>query len=188
MNLAKLLAWDKRTSERMRLNRNQRGLWYLAVFFAHSGDSWWWLNALLLVWLADKIWKLFKGSTIKFTGLLAVAILSLAIIILAIKFIVRRTRPKGEWGDIYRKTDPHSFPSGHAARAFLIALIMLEFGPTWLGIVMLIWAFCVSLARVALGVHYFSDIVVGMLVGLLWGWLIIILTPLLSKSFPFIFT
>ena len=48
-------------------------------------------------------------------------ILILAALVLAIKFLVRRQRPEGEWGAIYRNTDPHSFPSGHAARAVLLA-------------------------------------------------------------------
>ena len=47
----------------------------------------------------------------------------LAVMVLLIKFRIRRQRPVGEWGRIYRNTDPHSFPSGHAARAFLIATI-----------------------------------------------------------------
>ena len=55
-------------------------------------------------------------------------ILGLAGVVLAIKFLVRRERPQGEWGGIYRNTDPHSFPSGHAARAFLIAVVASALG------------------------------------------------------------
>jgi undecaprenyl-diphosphatase len=186
MTWKKIIDWDKHTSEKLRLNRKHRGWWFLTAFFAHSGDSWWWLTALLLVWLVDKIWKLFKGKTIQFTAVLAIAILSLAIIILVIKFIVRRSRPKGEWGKIYRKNDPHSFPSGHAARSFLIALIALFLGPLWLGIALLVWAILVSIARVMMGVHYLSDVIVGMIVGLLWGWVVILLAKPVISAFPFI--
>jgi undecaprenyl-diphosphatase len=56
----------------------------------------------------------------------------LAAMVLGIKFLVRRKRPEGEWGQIYRNTDPHSFPSGHAARAFLIAVIASALAPAWL--------------------------------------------------------
>jgi undecaprenyl-diphosphatase len=80
---------------------------------------------------------------------------------------VRRRRPEGEWGRIYRSTDPHSFPSGHAARAFLIATIAAGLGPPGLAIALWIWAPFVALARVAMGVHYLSDIVAGALFGIL---------------------
>ena len=69
-------------------------------------------------------------------------------------------------GGIYRNTDPHSFPSGHAARAFLIAAVASVLAPAWLGIILWIWAPLVSLARVAMGVHYVSDVLAGALLGI----------------------
>lgn len=95
----------------------------------------------------------------------------LAALVLLVKFRVRRQRPEGEWGSIYRNTDPHSFPSGHAARAFLIATIAAGLGPAWLALLLWIWAPLVSLARVAMGVHYLSDIVAGALFGIVIAWL-----------------
>ena len=93
----------------------------------------------------------------------------LAVIVLAIKFTIRRRRPEGEWGAFYRSTDPHSFPSGHAARVVLIAVLALGLGPWWLALVLCIWAPLVALARVAMGVHYLSDVVAGALVGAVAG-------------------
>jgi len=52
---------------------------------------------------------------------------------------------------------------------------------------MIVWAILVSLARVVLGVHYLVDIIVGMVVGLLWGVIIILATPTLLSAFPFLF-
>ena len=92
---------------------------------------------------------------------------ALAVIVMSLKFIIRRRRPEGEWGGIYRNTDPHSFPSGHAARAFLIAVVAAGLGPAWAGILLWVWAPLVALARVAMGVHYLSDVVAGMIVGIL---------------------
>ena len=86
-----------------------------------------------------------------------------------IKFTFRRQRPEGEWGVIYRSTDPHSFPSGHAARAALLAILTITWGPPWLGVLLVIWAPLVSLARVAMGLHYLSDILVGIFLGLIAG-------------------
>ena len=88
---------------------------------------------------------------------------------LLVKFSVRRQRPEGDWGGIYRLTDPHSFPSGHAARAAMLAVLGVGLGPPWFGAVLVAWTPLVSLARVAMGVHYISDVVAGILLGLLAG-------------------
>ena len=87
------------------------------------------------------------------------------VLVQALKFTIRRRRPEGEWGTVYRFTDPHSFPSGHAARAFLIAAIASFLGPAWLALILWVWAPLVSLARVAMGVHYVSDVLAGAIVG-----------------------
>ena len=87
--------------------------------------------------------------------------------VLGVKFLVKRKRPEGEWGGIYRNTDPHSFPSGHAARAFLIATLGTVLAPPWLAAVLWVWAPLVALARVAMGVHYLSDIIAGAVLGVI---------------------
>ena len=93
----------------------------------------------------------------------------MAVLVLMVKFIVRRRRPEGEWGAIYRNTDPHSFPSGHAARAFMLAVVASALGPLWLAVMLWFWAPLVSLARVSMRVHYMLDVVAGLVVGLLAG-------------------
>ena len=103
------------------------------------------------------------------------SIVGLAVIVLAIKFTIRRRRPEGEWGGFYRSTDPHSFPSGHAARAMLIAILAIGLGPGWLAILLCIWAPLVALARVAMGLHYVSDIAAGVVLGTLAGGLILLI-------------
>jgi membrane-associated phospholipid phosphatase len=88
---------------------------------------------------------------------------------LAIKFSVRRRRPEGSWGGIYRSTDPHSFPSGHATRASMLAVLSIALVPPWLALLVVIWAPLVSFARVAMGVHYLSDVLAGIALGVLLG-------------------
>ena len=106
-----------RLSSQMRVAEKPGALRVIAVFFAHSGDSWFWAIGLFALWLGgDSLWK--QWAVVQFTG-----IALLAALVLAIKFSVRRQRPAGEWGRVYRFTDPHSFPSGHAARSFLIAVV-----------------------------------------------------------------
>jgi undecaprenyl-diphosphatase len=164
MSLRSILEIDARLSNQLRVAERPGLLRSIAVFFAHSGDSWFWGLALILLWVFtdDPHWK--KWSVILFLGISV-----LAVIVMSLKFMIRRRRPEGEWGGIYRNTDPHSFPSGHAARAFLIALMATGLGPAWAGIFLWVWAPLVSLARVAMGVHYASDILAGMVVGILIG-------------------
>jgi undecaprenyl-diphosphatase len=106
---------------------------------------------------------------------LIVAILLTAIIVSIVKITVRRKRPEGEWGKFYRSTDPHSFPSGHAVRAVMLAVVVLGFGPLWLGLLLLLWAPLVGLARVAMGVHYLYDVLAGMVMGLVIGGVVVLI-------------
>lgn len=159
----KLLAWDARLSACLRVAEKPGLFRSLAIFFGHSGDSWFWLIALLIMyWRAAGEWR---GWAIAFI----IAILLTAAFVMAIKFTVRRQRPEGEWGQLYRRSDPHSFPSGHAARAVMLAVIATGYGPVWFATVLLIWAPLVGLARVATGLHYISDVAAGWLLGALAG-------------------
>jgi undecaprenyl-diphosphatase len=176
MSFRSLLELDARLSDQLRVAERPGLLRNISIFFAHSGDSWFWAVGLILLWfLGDAFWK-------EWAVAMAAGIAGLIVIVLMIKFSIRRRRPEGQWGGIYRNTDPHSFPSGHAARAFLIAVIATGLGPAWLAILLWIWAPLVSLARVAMGVHYASDIVAGALVGILVGLIgLQIYQPLLSQ-------
>ena len=140
----------------------------LSVVLAHSGDSWFWILGLgVLWWFGDDYWKQLALAMLIGIGVTA-------LVVMVIKFTVRRRRPQGEWGRIYRSTDPHSFPSGHAARSTMLAVLALGLGPLWLGIAMLIWAPLVGLARIIMGVHYPSDILAGMALGILMGVLVLV--------------
>lgn len=163
MSLRSILELDARLSSQVRVAEKPGFLRNVAVFFAHSGDSWFWAAALIIGWFfSNSVWQ--QWEVVEFFG-----ILGLAGVVLAIKFLVRRERPAGEWGGIYRNTDPHSFPSGHAARAFMIAVVGSALAPPWLATVLWIWAPLVALARVAMGVHYLSDIIAGAVLGIIVG-------------------
>ena len=160
MSLRSVLELDARLSDQMRVAEKPGALRAIAVFFAHSGDSWFWAAALIPLWFfSNSLWK--RWCVVEIVG-----ISLLAVLVLSIKFRIRRKRPEGEWGSIYRNTDPHSFPSGHAARAFLVAVVATVLAPTWLAIVLWIWAPLVAIARVAMGVHYVSDIIAGAIFGI----------------------
>lgn len=180
MSLRSLLALDERLTDRLRLDPGRGKGWKLAAFFAHSGDSWFWMLGLVAIWLlADDAWHYRAG----YMGL---CVGGLALLVFAIKFTIKRERPQGEWGQIYRRTDPHSFPSGHAARAVMLAALAVGLGPSWLAIVLLLWAPLVCLARIVTGMHYVSDVLAGAALGLAAGWLLVLMQPLVQALLPFV--
>ncbi len=160
MNLQPWIEADMRWTQRLRLAERPGPARAAAALAAHSGDSWFWGIGLALVWLLGdppaKAWAV--------RMILAIAVL--AGVVLIIKLGVRRRRPEGNWGTIYRATDPHSFPSGHAARAVLLAILAAAWGPSWLAVVLIPWAPLVALSRVAMGLHYLSDVLAGAALGL----------------------
>ena len=169
MSLERLLALDARLSAQMRVAERPGLLRTCAAFLAHSGDSWfWWAGLALLWWLGNAFWRPWALTVL-------LSIIGLAVLVLAIKFTIRRRRPEGEWGGMYRSTDPHSFPSGHAARAFLIAALAIGMGPVWLAIFLCVWAPLVARARVAMGLHYLSDIAAGAVLGAIAGGVILLI-------------
>ena len=169
MNWERILAMAARLSARMRVAERPGILRTCAAFLAHSGDSWfWWAGLAVLWWLGNSFWSAWARTVL-------ISIIVLAVIVLATKFTIRRRRPAGEWGSIYRSTDPHSFPSGHAARAILIAVLAIGLGPGWLAILLVVWAPLVALSRVAMGLHYLSDVVAGAVVGLISGAIVLLI-------------
>jgi undecaprenyl-diphosphatase len=51
----------------------------------------------------------------------------------------------------------------------MIAVLAIGLGPAWLAVILCIWAPLVALARVAMGVHYVSDIAAGGVLGITAG-------------------
>ena len=163
MNFAAWEEFDARWSARLRVAEKPGISRSLAMVFAHSGDSWFWLLGLGLLWAFGN--PAYQSLAIRFIA----ATLVLALLVMTLKFTIRRSRPEGDWGTVYRKTDPHSFPSGHAARAAMIAMLALLCCPVAIGLTLTIWALLVCLARIAMGVHYPSDVLAGALLGLVFS-------------------
>ena len=93
----------------------------------------------------------------------------------ALKNLVRRPRPYVALDGVEARDrrhegdgvfDPHSFPSGHTSTAFVIATSLSLSFPEWYVVVpSLAWAGSMGVARVYLGVHYPSDVLVGAAIG-----------------------
>jgi len=57
----------------------------------------------------------------------------------------------------------------------LIGVLAIGLGPGWLAILLCVWAVLVALARVAMGLHYLSDIVAGAVLGVIAGGFILLI-------------
>jgi len=173
--IRQLLKLDARLSKALLVSADKKFLSLILKVFAHSGDSWFWIIGLILTWFfCEGEWRLRSGF-------LAIGLVIMAAAVILMKFSIRRPRPEGEWGQIYRITDPHSFPSGHAARSAALAVMGAAIGPPWFSIAVALWAPWVGLSRVALGVHYLSDVIAGWLVGGLMGGVALLLRPIVYK-------
>lgn len=67
-----------------------------------------------------------------------------------------------------------SFPSGHASRAVYVAYFFVNLYalPTIFAPFVLIWATAVCFSRILLNRHHILDIVGGVLLGMLEGWIL----------------
>jgi undecaprenyl-diphosphatase len=161
--LQQIIALDQRLSARLVIPHNARFLRLLALGTAHSGDSPLWLlgAAAALIWGGGDWWG-FGGRV-----LLGTMVAGAATTIL--KWIFRRERPPGKSLGFYSQFDRHAFPSGHAGRCACLAVLLAPLVYPWVSALIVLWVGLVGLTRVALQVHFVSDIVGGWIAGLLTG-------------------
>ena len=84
----------------------------------------------------------------------------------AIKEIVRRPRPEFTLNLPITSHSVFSFPSGHTAAAFLLAVLLSKYYPKY-KIVFYSAAILTGFSRIYLGVHYLSDVFFGALIGVI---------------------
>jgi undecaprenyl-diphosphatase len=174
----KMLKRDEEVSSRLALENPPRPIELLLQIISHSCDSWYWMVGLVLLWaLSNRAGKEIAVTTAFVTG-------TLAFVVLLVKFLFRRPRPEGDWGQIYRVNDPHSFPSGHAARAAAIVIVAAHLLPWWAVMLVVVWAILVGYSRVALKVHYLSDVLFGFLFGALFALVMLWVFAFLMQIFP----
>jgi undecaprenyl-diphosphatase len=170
--MKRLLALDIVVSQKLTLSQNS-GWWQLARLIAHTGDGLYVFGALGLVYLLA--W-LRQDELLQRTDITIAMIVFTAIFVNTfLKFFVRRARPclPGEF--VTFQHDIYSFPSGHSTRMAALSIGTLFFYPDF-GWVLLILALGIAFTRVAVGVHYLSDILAGLSLGALIAWIGIIVS------------
>jgi membrane-associated phospholipid phosphatase len=154
-----LASADHSLTAALTLPARLRGTQRAALALAHSGDSPVWGVLVVAAWfLGDHGWKV--RALVYAIGLVVVEVA-----VIALKMVFRRHRPPGELGRIYRRADPYSFPSGHAARAVLLCILAWQLGPVAALVAIAIWSPLMVLARIAVGIHYVFDVVAGIILG-----------------------
>lgn len=161
--MQRLIALDHHLSARLAIPSEARFLRALALVAAHTGDSPLWLagGAAALIW-GNVAWRGLGGRVL--IGTLAAGAATTAL-----KWLFRRQRPPGEGLGFYSRFDRHAFPSGHAGRAVCMVVLLSPLLPPWTSLALTLWAGAVGLARVALQVHFISDVGGGWAAGLLVG-------------------
>ncbi|MGN0362628.1 MAG: phosphatase PAP2 family protein [Bilifractor sp.] len=89
---------------------------------------------------------------------------------LVLKLLIARIRPFNAFDylmPIGKLPTDYSFPSGHTANSFAVALVALHMLPKKAGIPLVVLASVVAYSRLYLGVHYPSDVICGFLVALI---------------------
>jgi undecaprenyl-diphosphatase len=139
------------------------------VFFIAISDS-----VQFVSWLVPIGILLFglikRNKIVRNKGLfLAVVMVSESLIATLIKILVNRPRPFETYSFIEKISvgGSASFPSGHTSDAFAIALAMsFVFPRKWFVLPFFIWAVLVAYSRMFTGVHYFTDVIGGAVLGL----------------------
>lgn len=131
------------------------------ITFLASFLIWLMFGGLLILWIFD-------GRVKREQALHAFAAVLLAWVIAQIlKSLLPTTRPfllNGEFPLTFTVHTDNSFPSGHSAMAFSLAVTMWLHNRK-LGFFYLVAAFLVGIGRVFANVHYLLDIVAGGLLG-----------------------
>ena len=128
--------------------------------FRDKGLFWIALSLAILIFRKD------KGM-----GITAVAALASEALIcnLIIKPLVARQRPC--WIDdtvalLISSPHDYSFPSGHTSASFAVATAIFLWDKKW-GTLALIWAGLIAFSRMYLFVHFPTDVLVGLVIGVL---------------------
>ena len=159
---------DRRDHRLMRrMNRWRAPRWFRIwmIVATRMGDGWIWygLGLMLLAYGGPQ-----RFSAIGAAGSAAVlGILAFT----ALKRLSQRPRPCQIEPHCWSKVlppDKFSFPSGHTMTAFSIALVVSYFYRSLEGVLFFL-ALSIAVSRIVLGMHFLSDVLAGVIMGVALG-------------------
>ncbi|MDR2385227.1 MAG: phosphatase PAP2 family protein [Tannerella sp.] len=161
------------------------------MFYVINGTHTWWLDRLMLLFSSFWIWFplllvpayfLWKrhGEWLRMTvcTLLSVAC-NLMITDMVFKPLFKRFRPTSHpcFMEHVRKVHDYlaqgdfGFISGHTTNAYAFAMLStLAVKNKWYSISIFLWATWMAYSRIYLGAHFITDVVPGIILGILSGW------------------
>ena len=156
---------DQRLMRRMNRWRAPRWIRYWMIAATRMGDGWLWygLGVMLVVFGGPQ-----RFPAIGAAGAAAVAGIG---VFKVLKKLSQRPRPCELEPHCWSKVlppDKFSFPSGHTMTAFSIALVVSYFYPSLEGALFFL-ALSIALSRIVLGMHFLSDVLAGMVIGVALG-------------------
>lgn len=139
-------------------------IWKFITFLGDVGWFWIVLSAILLI--PKKTRKI---------GIACVISLLVGTLItnVALKNIVARTRPYEVVPGLQlliEKQNDFSFPSGHSSASFAVAMVLFKMVPKVWGIPAVVLAALIAFSRLYVGVHYPTDVIAGILIGIFSAW------------------
>lgn len=156
---------DRRLMQRMHRWRAPRWVRIWMITATRLGDGWIWYGLGLML-------AAFGGSN-RFSAIGAAgsaAILGI-LVFKVLKRLSQRPRPcqiePHCWAYVL-PPDQFSFPSGHTMTAFSIAIVVSYFYPSLEG-VLFFSALSIAVSRIVLGMHFLSDVLAGVVLGVALG-------------------
>lgn len=128
-----------------------------------------------LIWIILTLILLIRQPTRKIGLQCTISLILTSLVVnIGIKPAVARIRPYEMIPGLtllVRRAVDYSFPSGHSAASFAVAWVIFRNAPKKYGIPVLILAFLISLSRLYVGIHYPTDVLCGILIGIFFAWL-----------------
>ena len=133
----------------------------------HLGDAGiFWILLTLVLLILPRTRKVGLGSAIALLG-------SLVVCNLILKNAVGRIRPYEVIAGlecIVGRAHDASFPSGHTSASFASAVALFRQIPRKYGVPLLILAALIAFSRLYVGIHYPTDVLAGLVIGIALGW------------------
>jgi len=156
---------DYRLMRRMNRWRAPRWIRIWMIAATRLGDGWIWYSTLILL--------LAFGGPQRFAAAASAALAAVVGIFVfkVLKCLSQRPRPCQIEPHCWSKVlppDRFSFPSGHTMTASSIALVLTYFYPH-LELALVFLTLSIALSRIVLGMHFLSDVLAGMILGVALG-------------------